>query len=340
MSGGFLFYLIKVKKQPFFLIATKDRGWLRPKPLHTYHLIVFTYMFFEGLHLIFLVNELYPNLIAAEVGNIMADSISAASAAFYPVSIVYSTPNIQLDKQHENSYFRNFNYVGPNARLVDIVGIILFFVPLFTLLPFASLAGYYAEMNDVKMENVFYTAHYFAWVAWEIIYITVLTFYWYRLTFIIKDHIKVLLLEKDNSNQVKKFKRGTRNLTIPVLAIVFGLLLQAIIYVVMSLTHRSNTVYYFGWNLFYYWIGYVTFPLLGFGIECSVGFSSPSSSQGQLNTITTVNMESQKDSKTLCCLPIKNFGITTNKPTITVIHCSSETITIVENNNEQSNTLN
>ena len=43
ISGGFLIYLIKVNKQPFFLSASRERGWLRPRPLHSYHLIVFTY---------------------------------------------------------------------------------------------------------------------------------------------------------------------------------------------------------------------------------------------------------------------------------------------------------
>src|SRR3954470_3128045 len=45
VSGGSLIYLIKVKKKPFFLPAAKERGWLRPRPLHSFHLIVFTYMF-------------------------------------------------------------------------------------------------------------------------------------------------------------------------------------------------------------------------------------------------------------------------------------------------------
>ncbi|CAI2163179.1 1672_t:CDS:2 [Funneliformis geosporum] len=352
MSGGFLYYLIKVKKQPIFLNATKERGWLRPKPLHSYHLIVFAYMFFQGLHLIFLVNELYPNMIAAELGNVMADACSAAAATLYPVSIVYSTPNINLEKKQN---FKNFNYVGPNARLVDIVGIILFFEPLITLFPLASLAGHYAEMNDIKMTNILYNTHYIAWAVWEITYITVLLYYWYRLTSIIKDHLKVLEENDSNRNQIKIIKRGTRKLTIPVMAIAFGLLSQAIIYVIMCITHRSGTIYYFGWNLFYYWIGYVTFPLLGFTIECfliyytiknlkkppttsSIMLSPTNSSQTQLDSKTTDNdnMSNQKDSKTLCCIPIKKFGITINKPNI-IIQCSSETVKTVtfESNNEQ-----
>ncbi|CAG8537291.1 5801_t:CDS:2 [Funneliformis mosseae] len=340
MSGGFLFYLIKIKKQPFFLNAAQERGWLRPRPLHTYHLIVFAYMFFEGLHLIFLVNELYPNLIAAEIGNVMADSTSAAVATLYPVSIVYSTPNVRTDNR--NSSVKNFNYVGPNSRVVDIVGILLFFEPLVTLIPLASLAGHYAEMNDVKLANTYYVAHYLAWVAWEITYLTVLAYYWYRLTSIIKEHIKVLE-EREASgvasnSHIEHIKRGTRNLTIPVMAIVFGLLFQAIIYVFMSLTHRSNTVYYFGWNLFYYWIGYVAFPLLGFSVESALIYLKPasssnkstssSSSQSHLNSKTLISMENQAINNTN-----RKLNITVNKATTaTVIQRTSDTteISVVE----------
>jgi hypothetical protein len=50
MSGGFLIYLLKYKKQPFFLSASGERGWLRPRPLHSYHLLCFSYMFFKFLY--------------------------------------------------------------------------------------------------------------------------------------------------------------------------------------------------------------------------------------------------------------------------------------------------
>ncbi|CAI2163177.1 4165_t:CDS:2 [Funneliformis geosporum] len=345
MSGGFLYYLIKVKKQPFFLNASQERGWLRPRPLHSYHLIVFAYMLFEGLHMIFLVNELYPNMIAAELGNVMADAFSAAAATLYPVSIVYSTPNVQL--KNENSNFKNFNYVGPSARLVDIVGIILFFEPLVTLFPLAYLAGHYAEIDDLKMANAFYSAHYFAWVAWEITYLTVLAYYWYRLTSIIKKHIKVLEEREStgvvSNNHIQSIKRGTRN---------------AIIYVVMCLTHRSSTIYNFGWSTFYYWIGYVAFPLLGFSVESTLIYfiiknlrksppgssnnksTTSSSSQSQLNSNKLVNAENQitTNNTNLSCIPNKKFSISINKPTMTVIHCTSEiteTITLVEDNNKE-----
>jgi hypothetical protein len=51
------------------------------------------------------------------------------------------------------------------------------------------------------------------------------------------------------------------------MAIFGGLLTQAIIYIIMSFTHRNNTIYYFGWNLFYYWVEYVSFPILACTVE-------------------------------------------------------------------------
>ena len=44
MAVGFLIFLIKVKKQSFFLPASVERGWIRPKPLHSYQLIIICYM--------------------------------------------------------------------------------------------------------------------------------------------------------------------------------------------------------------------------------------------------------------------------------------------------------
>jgi hypothetical protein len=44
MAVGLLIYIVKVRKQPFFLSASRDRGWIRPKPMHSYHLLVISYM--------------------------------------------------------------------------------------------------------------------------------------------------------------------------------------------------------------------------------------------------------------------------------------------------------
>src|SRR4051812_989779 len=44
MAIGLLIYLVKFRKQSFFLPASRERGWIRPKPMHSYHLLVISYM--------------------------------------------------------------------------------------------------------------------------------------------------------------------------------------------------------------------------------------------------------------------------------------------------------
>lgn len=39
----FLYYLVKIKGQTFFLNHTRGRGIIRPKPLHSFHLLVLAY---------------------------------------------------------------------------------------------------------------------------------------------------------------------------------------------------------------------------------------------------------------------------------------------------------
>ena len=43
LSAMFLFYLIKIKGQPFFLNSTRERGIIRPKPIHSFQLYVLIY---------------------------------------------------------------------------------------------------------------------------------------------------------------------------------------------------------------------------------------------------------------------------------------------------------
>ena len=57
MSASFLIYLTKFKKQPFFLNATNGRGLLRPRPLHSYHLLVFAYMLCKYVFVLYGSNE-------------------------------------------------------------------------------------------------------------------------------------------------------------------------------------------------------------------------------------------------------------------------------------------
>ncbi|RIA93896.1 hypothetical protein C1645_818757 [Glomus cerebriforme] len=265
---GSMIYLTKVKKQPFFLSATRERGWLRPRPLHSYHLIVFFFMFFEAIHLIALIYELYPNIVTAEVGNITKNTLTAAFAIFYTVSIVYSTPNVQFNDNYELSSRKN----GPNTRLVDIIGIILFLQPIITWFPLAILTGRFAEMNDIETANFYFKLHYLAFVVWEIIYLMVLAYFYYKLMIVIRSYVKILeerysSLGTIDNGHLENIKKGSRNIKIPVMAVVNGLLFQAIVYFILSFTPRTTTIYYFGWNIFFIWTEYIAFPLIAFSIE-------------------------------------------------------------------------
>ncbi|CAG8623415.1 15379_t:CDS:2 [Funneliformis caledonium] len=322
MSGGFLFYLIKIKKQPFFLNGSRGRGWLRPRPLHSYHLIVFTYMLFEGLHLILLVNESYPSIIAAEIGNVLINLCTGAVSVFYPVSIVYSTPNIRFENEPSN--LRNLNETNP--RMVDIIGIILFIQPIISWLPLASITGYYAELNDIKMANILFMAYYLAYVLWEIAYIVILAYFWFKLMSIIKHHLKILEQHDPNSKQVRGIKQGTKNLTIPVMAIFFGLLFQSMIYVVISLTYRNNTIFYFGYNLCFYWMEFVAFPLLGIGIESALIYNAFMNTRKPQNSSSLISSSSKTISNSN--ISTDDHFSSTTRANPTVIHCTSETIEI------------
>jgi hypothetical protein len=43
LGAIFLYYLVKIKGQPFFLASTRERGFLRPKPIHSFHLLILAY---------------------------------------------------------------------------------------------------------------------------------------------------------------------------------------------------------------------------------------------------------------------------------------------------------
>src|ERR1043165_1307619 len=90
LEGMFLYYLIKVKKQPFFLTATRERGMIRPRPIHSFHLLILAFNASKSLiwllstslislilnhrpyklalafNTICLITESYPCVIAAE----------------------------------------------------------------------------------------------------------------------------------------------------------------------------------------------------------------------------------------------------------------------------------
>ncbi|RIA91618.1 hypothetical protein C1645_821859 [Glomus cerebriforme] len=214
MAIGSIIYLIKVKKQPFFFPSTRRRGWLRCRPLHSYHLLVVCFMFFEAIHLMALIYESYPTIAAAEVGNIAKNVIGNASAIFYAVSIVCSTPSVTLNENYELSIENK----GPNARLVDIIGIILSLLPMITGFLIAFLTGHFAEIDNIQMANLFFRLNYLFEIVWQISYLTTLAYLYYKLMIVIKYYVKILegrrgTSEITDENQLKKAKKCTKNVS-------------------------------------------------------------------------------------------------------------------------------
>ncbi|CAB5374198.1 unnamed protein product [Rhizophagus irregularis] len=97
VSSICLYHLIYVKKQPFFLPARKDRGILRPRPQHMYYALALIYCPWQIIHILQLVNDLYPNVAWAEIFQILPRTLIASFSVLYPLSILYSTGAIELD---------------------------------------------------------------------------------------------------------------------------------------------------------------------------------------------------------------------------------------------------
>lgn len=129
--------------------------------------------------------------------------------------LVYATPNVQFNENYELLCKK----YGPNILLVDIIGILLFLLPMVAWFPLSSLTGEYADRNDIEAANYYFAAKYIAIVIWEVIYSLVLIYFWYKLMSVIKSYIKVI--EDRNissgvtsSGQVQSIKKSARNVII------------------------------------------------------------------------------------------------------------------------------
>ena len=128
---------------------------------------------------------------------------------------VYSTPSVQFN---ENSEPLGRNH-ETNTRLVDTIGIVLFMLPICTWLPLAYLTGYFAEINNPGLANIFFTVHYLAFAVWGILYLMALICFWYKLKSVIEGYIKVLEERYVSSGAADKsciecIKKGARDVSI------------------------------------------------------------------------------------------------------------------------------
>ncbi|CAJ0763358.1 16164_t:CDS:2, partial [Entrophospora sp. SA101] len=180
---GFLSHKIIIRKQAFFLPPTKGRGIIRPIPHDVVHVLTIVFNLFLLIHTLILLNDAYPNTVSAEIGSDLSKELGIGLAMIYPISIIYSTPVLGLEKKGILS-------CKPNKILIDALGFLLLIAPLTTLLPLAALTGHYADQNDLEMAMMFHRSHYFIWVVWGLVLLILIALSWFKLTSTVLKNIK------------------------------------------------------------------------------------------------------------------------------------------------------
>ncbi|CAI2163876.1 1796_t:CDS:2 [Funneliformis geosporum] len=214
MGIAILYYLIKVKKQPLFLPSTRERGIIRPRPVHSFQLIALLYNAALLFNVICLITESYPYVIYAELGHFLPLAICVSLAIFCPISLIYSTPNIGSDPEGSS--------VVTNKTFIDVIGFIFMIHPYLFAVPTALLSGYYADRDDIKTAIIYFKIHFLSWTIFSIIYILLVVYFYCRLINVINCQIENQLenqrrVREVNSNNVvsgydiNTLKRAKRN---------------------------------------------------------------------------------------------------------------------------------
>ncbi|CAG8516104.1 3624_t:CDS:2 [Ambispora leptoticha] len=199
-SGCFLYYQIRVRGQSLLLPATRERGFIRPRPQNAVHLINFAFNLLNTINLVLLLSDAFPNTLAAELSHDIPRVAVLGLSALLPVSIVYTIPN------NENECAIPI----PDKNYLDIWGLILMFGPFSCCVPLAILTGYYADLNDIEKANKYFKIHYLVHSFWFGIYTLTIIIFWYMLNSVLNAHIKEL---KEKDWKMKQAKRACRNVT-------------------------------------------------------------------------------------------------------------------------------
>ncbi|PKY25643.1 hypothetical protein RhiirB3_511486 [Rhizophagus irregularis] len=251
----FLYYLVKIKGQTFFLNHTRGRGIIRPKPLHSFHLLVLAYNSALAFNMICLITESYPHVIWAELGNYLPHGICGSLGIFTPLSIVYSTPSV--DSNSEDS-------LTLNRKFLDIMGIIVIIHPYIIFIPFVLLSGYYSDINDLENAMLYFKAHYICWTVCAILYIALLSYLYYRLIYVINYQINYIKHYDANNPDLNSWKRAKRNINGSLLSIIGGVIFQTILSISFAVSYKEMTIFIDGVNFLYYLCWNIIIPFNGF----------------------------------------------------------------------------
>nr|CAG8565796.1 15096_t:CDS:10 [Entrophospora candida] len=256
---GFLSHKIIIRKQAFFLPPTKGRGIIRPIPHDVVHVLTIVFNLFLLIHTLILLNDAYPNTVSAEIGSDLSKELGIGLAMIYPISIIYSTPVLGLEKKGILS-------CKPNKNLIDALGFLLLIAPLTTLLPLAALTGHYADQNDLEMAMMFHRSHYFIWVVWGLVFLILIALSWFKLTSTVLKNIKESRKKEINGyiSDVQCTsstpKKAARNLGVAIVLLIAVLLTYLAILLSYSLSRKSNTQFNPTINLFFMFALNFTLP--------------------------------------------------------------------------------
>ncbi|CAG8481991.1 6372_t:CDS:2 [Funneliformis mosseae] len=210
LGAALLYYLIKVKKQPFFLSATRERGIIRPRPVHSFQLIALLYNAVLLFNVICLITESYPYVIFAELGHFLPLAVCVSLAIFCPISLIYSTPNIGCSNAFTNTTF------------IDVMAFFFMINPYLLILPTALLSGYYADRDDIETAMLYFKINFISWTIVSIAYFLLVVYFYHKLISVINCQIKNQVesqgsIQKIGSNiicsnsDINTWKRAKRN---------------------------------------------------------------------------------------------------------------------------------
>ncbi|CAG8711488.1 3216_t:CDS:2 [Gigaspora margarita] len=258
-----LYYLIKVKRQDLFLPKLRERGLLRPRPLHTFHVLVILNTLSQTIHNSLLLSESYANITLAELGHSFPYALLGSFAAILAISFVYSTPSIEIEDNIDLNSL-------PNKKLLDVIGFTLAVQPFWTWFPLSILTGIHADLDDTTFASKLFTAQYSAWAIWCCLYLFSLCFIWRRLDLVIKYQIKELKnrLRNGSDNELERLERGRRNICFPMSCIISGIMIQGVTFGFISFYYRETIIFKFKFGIIYFIVWYCAYPTIELLAEC------------------------------------------------------------------------
>ncbi|RIA82764.1 hypothetical protein C1645_787689, partial [Glomus cerebriforme] len=263
VSSICLYHLIYVKKQPFFLPARKDRGILRPRLQHTCYALALIYCPWQIIHILQLVNDLYPNVAWAEIFQILPRTLIASFSVLYPLSILYSTGAIEIDTTLSLMESKR----SRNLLKIDVMCISMMIFPIIFFLPLAGLTGHYADIGNIEKANQYFIAQNIFWVIWGICYIGSMIYFWSKFIPKILKNVEVLILNNNKKNhelesELNHFLQNRDNMTTPNIWKIIPASIYLLILFLYVIFRRTNIIFIYGINLTFIIIWLYGIPII------------------------------------------------------------------------------